>query len=109
MSLLWRKIERQVMQSLGLKPQPLSGGGWIRKEDGESDNVLAQMKGTEGKSVSVRKQDVDDLIRNARVSHKLPIFVVYFHGDEPYVMVRAGDLQKAAKYLKYGEMDNARG
>jgi hypothetical protein len=108
MSLLWRKIERQVMQSLGLKPQALSGGGWIQKEDGESDNVLAQMKGTEGKSVSVKQQDWNDLIRHARIAHKLPIFVVYFHGDEPYVMVRAGDLQKAARYIKYGEMENAR-
>lgn len=109
MSLDWRKIERQVMQSLGLKATPLSGGGWVQKEDGESDKILAQMKGSEGKAISVKRQDWDDLIRHARISRKLPVFVVVFAGDEPYVMVRAGDLQKAAKYLKYGEMDNARG
>lgn len=97
----WRKVEREVMQSLGLKPSALSGGGWLEKEDGESDRVLAQLKSTAGKSISVTHIDLRDLIRHSRVAHKLPVFVLYFVGDEPYVMVRAGDLQKAARYLKY--------
>jgi hypothetical protein len=96
------------MQALGLKPTVLSGGGWIEKEDGESDKVLAQLKGTAGKSISVKHQDLIDLIRHSRVAHKLPVFVLYFAGDEPYVMVRAGDLQKAAKYIKYGEFNGGK-
>lgn len=97
----YRKIEKDVMRSLGLKPAALSGGGWVEKEDGESDRIIAQLKSTAGKSVSVKHQDMKDLIRHSRVTHKLPVFVVYFVGEEPMVMVRAGDLQKAAKYLKY--------
>jgi hypothetical protein len=106
MALDWRKLEKTLMQSLGLKATPLSGGGWLAKEDGESDKVLAQLKGTAGKSISIKHQDLIDLIRHSRVARKLPAFVLYFVGDEPYVLVRAGDLQKAARYIKYGEFRN---
>lgn len=102
----WRQVERAVMQQLGFKPTALSGGGWLEKEDGESDNVLAQLKSTAGKSISVKHQDLKDLIKHSRVSHKLPVFVLYFVGDEPYVLVRAGDLKKAAKYVRFNSDGN---
>lgn len=98
----WRKLEKEIMRSLGLKPTALSGGGWLEKEDGESDTILAQLKGTEKKSISFKQQDMRDLIKHSRISGKLPVFVLYFAGDEPYILVRAGDLQKVAKNMRYG-------
>ena len=44
----WFDREKKVMEKLGLRPQPQSGAGW-RKEDGENDYVLCQLKSTDGK------------------------------------------------------------
>lgn len=95
------------MQSLGLHPTALSGAGWLAKEDGESSKVIAQLKSTEGKSISVKRQDVNDLVKNARIARKLPIFVLSFVGeDQPWVMVRADKLRKVVKAL--GEAKDSR-
>jgi hypothetical protein len=95
----WRKHEKETMLSLGLQPTALSGAGWISKEDGENQKIIAQLKSTEGKSVSVKKIDIDDLVKHGRISRKVPVFVVCFYGSEPWVMARASQLGKAAKYL----------
>lgn len=88
------------MQQLGLKPTALSGAGWLAKEDGESDKVIAQLKSTEGKSISVKRQDVEDLAHNARIARKLPVFVLSFVGqDQPWVMIRADQLRKVVKAI----------
>lgn len=101
----WGKYEQGIAKQLGLTATPRSGAGWISKEDMESDKILAQLKSTEGKSISVKRQDVDDLVINARIARKLPVFVLSFVGeDQPWLMVKANQLTKVAKYI--GQTDN---
>jgi len=88
------------MRKYGLKPQPASGSGETFKEDGESDNLLAQLKSTEGKSISFRKSDFLKLVKHAWESHKKPIFFFDFiSGNQDFVLVvvRPFDLVEVAK------------
>lgn len=43
----YRKNEAEVMESLGLKPTKNSGSGWVEKEDGQSDEIICQLKSTD--------------------------------------------------------------
>jgi hypothetical protein len=95
----WRKHEKETMLELGLTPTPLSGAGYIFKEDGENERVIAQLKSTEAKSISIKKIDIDDLVKHGRISRKIPVFVVCFYGSEPWVMVRASQIRKAGRYI----------
>ena len=54
----YRKNEEEVMESLGLKPTKNSGSGWIEKEDGQSDNVICQLKSTDAQSIKVNQKDL---------------------------------------------------
>ena len=49
----YRKNEREVMKNLGLKPTKNSGSGWIEKEDGENETIIAQLKSTDSESIKV--------------------------------------------------------
>lgn len=108
-----RRNEKSVIESLGLTPTPLSGSGWLYKEDGESEHILCQLKSTDREQITVKLLDVRQLIKHSRIAHKTPVFVLDFGGrEEPLVIVRAGDLQRAARYLKYpngGKTANAEG
>jgi len=72
----WSKREDEVMIELGLKPTKQSGAGWLEKEDGHGEEIIAQLKSTEGKGITVRRDDVKSLFYNAAVSHKIPVFVI---------------------------------
>lgn len=102
MSKRWAKREDAVMSELGLKPQPLSGANWVRPEDGESDELLAQLKSTDGKAIKVERRDVEDLFYNALVAHKTPVFVLDFVGGAKLVCARPEDLKKVAEAIDAG-------
>lgn len=96
----WIKIEKALMRTYGLRPQPASGSGDIFKEDGESDKLVAQLKSTEGKSISFKKSDFLKLVKHAWESHKRPVFFFNFmSGNESLVLVavRPFDLSEVAK------------
>ena len=93
----WRQREKELMTQLGLKPVPLSGAGWVEKEDGESETILAQLKSTEGQSITVNKQDVLDLFYHSRVAHKLPLFILDFGGDFQLFLIRPDELKQIAE------------
>ena len=100
----YRKNEAEVMKQLGFEPTPNSGSGWIVKEDGISDDCLCQLKSTDAKSIKIEKKDIDTLLYNANVAHKLPVFAIQFlQSNEVYLVIRPEDLQDAAKYVKTGE------
>ena len=100
----YRKNEREVMELLGLEPTKNSGSGWIEKEDGQSENVLCQLKSTDAQSIKVAKYDLDTLRYNAMVAHKLPVFAIQFLGsNEVYLVVSPEQLADAANYLRTGE------
>ena len=69
------------MRKLGLEPVIGSGAGWVNKEDGESEFILAQLKSTDKNSFTIKREDLDKLEYHAMVAHKLPIFVNEFLSD----------------------------
>lgn len=100
----YRKNEAEIMRQLGFEPTPNSGSGWIVKEDGISEDCLCQLKSTDANSIKVNKKDIDTLLYNANVAHKLPVFAIQFlQSNEVYLVIRPEDLQDATKYIKTGE------
>ena len=103
----YRKNEAEVMKALGLKPTKNSGSGWIEKEDGQSDDVICQLKSTDALSIKVNKKDLDVLSYNAAVSHKLPVFAIQFlQSNEVYLILKPEMLCEAAEYIKTGEYES---
>lgn len=104
----YRKNEAEVMKALGLKPTKNSGSGWVEKEDGQSDDVICQLKSTDANSIKVNKKDLDVLSYNAAVAHKLPVFAIQFlQSNEVYLLVKPEMLCEAAKYIETGEYESA--
>lgn len=99
----YRKNEEEVMRQLGLEPTPGSGCGSIWKEDGQSEDVICQLKSTDKQSIRVQKQDIDTLLYNAAVAHKLPVFALQFiQSQEVYLLVRPEDLVEITSYIQTG-------
>ena len=89
----YSKNEKYIMKLLGLKPVPMSGAGWIEKEDGENEEVLCQLKSTDADSYRISKLDLEKLEYHSKVSHKLPVFVIQFLKDDSlYALLRIEDL-----------------
>ena len=104
----YRKHEADVMRSLGLEPTKNSGSGWVEKEDGQSDEVICQLKSTDASSIRINKKDLDVLSYNAAVAHKLPVFAIQFlQSNEVYLLIKPELLCEAAKYIKTGEYESA--
>jgi len=100
----YRNNEAEVMERLGLKPTMNSGSGWIEKEDGQSDDVICQLKSTDALSIKVNQRDLDVLQYNAAVVHKLPIFAIQFLGsNETYLIIKPELLCEAEEYIQTGE------
>lgn len=103
----YRKNEAEVMKALGLKPTKNSGSGWVEKEDGQSDDVICQLKSTDAQSIKVNKKDLDVLSYNAAVAHKLPVFAIQFlQSNEVYLLIKPEMLCEAAKYIETGEYES---
>lgn len=97
------KNERETMERLGMHQVPGSGNGWVAKEDGENDNVLCQLKSTDSMSYRVGLKDVNELLHNAAVTHKVPVFAVQFlQTDDLFLLVRPLDVPELAKYIETG-------
>lgn len=104
----YRRNEEDVMRRLGLEPTKNSGSGWIEKEDGQSEEIICQLKSTDANSISIKKQDLDILQYNASVVHKLPVFAIQFlQTDEVFLVMTPDTLQDIAKYLKTGKVPDS--
>ena len=104
----YRRNEEDVMRRLGLEPTKNSGSGWIEKEDGQSENVICQLKSTDAQSISIKKKDLDVLQYNASVVHKLPVFAIQFlQTDEVFLVMSPEVLEDVAKYLKTGKVPDS--
>ena len=85
--------EKQIMKQLGLTRHTASGAGWIFKEDGSNNKILAQLKSTDNKSISIKLLDIENLERNALISHKYPIFIIDFISKgQQWIMVNIDDI-----------------
>lgn len=97
----YRKNEAEVMEQLGLKPTINSGSGWIEKEDGQSEDIICQLKSTDADSIRIAKKDIDTLIYNSLVVHKLPVFAIQFlKTNEVFLLVRPEDIIQVSQSLK---------
>lgn len=100
----YRKNEAEVMRQLGLQPTKNSGSGWIEKEDGQSEDVICQLKSTDAESIRIHLKDLHTLLYNASVSHKLPVFAIQFlQSNEVYLLIKPEMLEAAARYIETGE------
>lgn len=103
----YRKNESEIMKRLGLQPTINSGSGWIQKEDGENEKILCQLKSTDSQSIKINKLDIEKLLHNSSVSHKLPVFAVQFLSDDSiYLLLRPEDLKEISEYLQTGKGTN---
>ena len=91
------------MEALGLQPTKNSGAGWVEKEDGQNDYLIAQLKSTDANSIKVNLRDIDVLEANAMVAHKVPVFVIQFLGTgDTFIMARPGDMEQVVEYINTG-------
>lgn len=101
----YRKNESEIMRLLGLKPTKNSGSGWIEKEDGQSENVICQLKSTDAMSIKVNLEDIQTLEYNAAVTHKIPVFAIQFlKTQEVFLLFKPEDLQYLSEYIKTGNV-----
>ena len=105
----YRKNEAEVMRSLGLEPTPNSGSGWIVKEDGQSEDVICQLKSTDAMSIKINLKDIETLEYNALVAHKIPVFAIQFLcNNQTYLLVKPEDLQDVSGLIVGNKPDNSR-
>lgn len=99
----YRQNEAEVMEALGLQPTKNSGAGWVEKEDGQNDHLIAQLKSTDANSIKVNLRDIEVMEANALVAHKVPVFVIQFLGTgDTFIMARPGDMEQVVKYINTG-------
>lgn len=90
----YSKNEKDVMAKLGLTPTKQSGAGWIEKEDGYNDVILAQLKSTDARSYKFSLDDWYKLLYHANSENKKPLFVLQFlEDDEQLLVLRKQDLK----------------
>lgn len=94
----WFKNEKEVMKKLGLEPVPGSGSG-IKKEDGENDYILCQLKSTSAESISIKKIDIEKLFYHADQLKKIPIFAIQFLNGPLVICTPPNELKNLHKYL----------
>ena len=99
----YRRNEEEVMEALGLRPTKNSGAGWVEKEDGQNDHLIAQLKSTDATSIHIKLRDIEVLEANAMVAHKVPMFVVQFLGTgDTFIMARPSDMEQVVQYINTG-------
>ena len=100
----YSRNEKETLSKLGLKPAPMSGAGWIVKEDGENEVAMVQLKSTDSSSYRLDMLDMKKLEYHADVSNKVPIFLVQFlKQDKIYAIIDVDNIQDLFKALKTNE------
>lgn len=99
----YSRNEKETLRSLGLTPAPMSGAGWVIKEDGENEAIMVQLKSTDAQSYRIDMLDMKKLEYHAAVSHKVPVFLVQFlKQDRIYAVVDISDLPDLHKAIETG-------
>jgi Holliday junction resolvase len=100
------KNEKKVMTKLGFTPTKGSGSRWLEKEDGESEYFIAQLKTTERESITIKKDDLKQLIYHANVSHKIPVFVLEFLKEYQLLCVQVDDIDEFLEKMSKSEEED---
>lgn len=99
----YRKNEAEVMEALGLRPTKNSGAGWVEKEDGQNDHLIAQLKSTDASSIKINLRDIEVMEANALVAHKVSVFVIQFLSTgDTFIMARPNDMEQVVEYINTG-------
>ena len=94
----YSRNEKETLSKLGLIPAPMSGAGWVIKEDGENETVMVQLKSTDKSSYRIDLLDIKKLEYHAAVSNKFPIFLIQFlKSDKIYALVDIRDIEGIIK------------
>ncbi len=102
----YSRNEKETLSKLGLTPAPMSGAGWIIKEDGENEIAMVQLKSTDASSYRLDLLDMKKLEYHAEVSNKIPIFLIQFlKQDKLYAVVSVEDIPSLNKALETGEVE----
>lgn len=100
----YSRNEKETLRSLGLTPAPMSGAGWVIKEDGENDVAIVQLKSTDSSSYRIDMLDMKKLEYHAAESHKVPILLVQFlKQNKIYAIVSVENLVDIYEALEHGK------
>lgn len=103
-SKFWFKHEKEILKRLGLTPTARSGSGWIEKEDGYTDHVLAQLKSTEASSYRITLDDLRKLEYHAAVENKIPLFIIDFvEPDRQYLVLDVDHIKEVYETMFLGK------
>lgn len=103
----YSRNEKETLKFLGFKPMPMSGAGWIEKEDGENELALVQLKSTDASSYRLDMLDMKKLEYHAQESQKIPIFLVQFlKQDKIYAIIDITYLSELSEAIDTGEKPN---
>lgn len=101
----YSRNEKETLSRLGLKPSPMSGAGWVIKEDGENDIVMVQLKSTDSSSYRLDLLDLTKLEYHADISRKVPIFLIqYLKTGKIYVVVDIDNIKELGEALDTGKV-----
>lgn len=101
----YSKNEKETLSRLGLKPSPMSGAGWVIKEDGENDIVMVQLKSTDSSSYRLDLLDLTKLEYHADISRKVPIFLIqYLKTGKIYAVVDIDNIKELGEALDTGKV-----
>src|SRR5260370_25098612 len=89
------KHEAEVAVAFGGYRTPMSGAGWVRKNDVHTATELIECKATESLSYSIKLSLLEELETQSLLASKPPVLDIKFHplGKRPrrYVVVPEGD------------------
>ena len=101
----YSRNEKETLSRLGLKPSPMSGAGWVIKEDGENDIVMVQLKSTDSSSYRLDLLDLTKLEYHADISRKVPIFLIqYLKTGKIYAVVDIDNIKELGEALDTGNV-----
>lgn len=101
----YSRNEKETLSRFGLKPSPMSGAGWVIKEDGENDIVMVQLKSTDSSSYRLGLLDLTKLEYHADISRKVPIFLIqYLKTGKIYAVVDIDNIKELGEALDTGKV-----
>lgn len=101
----YSRNEKETLSRLGLKPSPMSGAGWVIKEDGENDIAMVQLKSTDSSSYRLDLLDLTKLEYHADISRKVPIFLIqYLKTGKIYAVVDIDNIKELGEALDTGKV-----
>lgn len=75
----FKKIEQNIARKLRGQRQPFSGGLYWRKGDIKTEELLVDVKSTEGKSISVSIEMLEKISNESQLYGKEPALVLCFN------------------------------